>query len=168
MNYYINLLMRVLLCFLPGSFFYFIFFPLTVYSIYFIFNSYAPKIIGETIFINNYAFTFIEACIAPYAYKLFFILSLLTREIKLWARLKIIFFGFLLIFLMNVLRICILILINFQNYKLFETLHFFWWQVISGVYIALIWILLVRRYNIKDIPVVSDFKFLLKKFKKIY
>lgn len=72
--------------------------------------------------------------------------------------------GSLLILIMNISRILILIfvLIEFRtNY--FEAIHMVFWKLISGVYVAFVWIFLVLVFKIKSIPIYSDLKELYKK-----
>ena len=109
-------------------------------------------------------FHFIEACIATYAYYLIILLTLLTKEITLKTRIKIILIGSGLILLMNIIRIFILITIT-MNYGLywFDIIHLAFWKFLSGIYVALVWILLVKIYKIKSIPIYDDIKYLYER-----
>ena len=166
MQDYVNFIIRLLLCFIPISAFILIFTPITIYLVYFFFFNFNPVIINNILVINKSSFEFIEACIVPYAYYFLWILCLLTKDIILKTRIKVIIYGFLLIFLMNILRISLLIYlsINYGEYW-FNLVHMFFWKFLSGVYVALVWILLVKIYKIKSIPIYDDLKDLYKKIK---
>ncbi|MBI2673204.1 hypothetical protein HYX19_03010 [Candidatus Woesearchaeota archaeon] len=79
---------------------------------------------------------------------------------------KIAFSGILLILLLNIIRIDILIFI-FLEYGInwFNNLHLFFWKFLSSIAVVLIWIFLCHKFKIKNIPVYSDFKFLMKEIK---
>lgn len=166
MKYYVNFLIRFLLCFIPVTIFSLIFTKLTIYLSYLLLIFYNPIINGNYLTIHNINFEFVEACIVPYAYYFFWVLSLLTKDIVLKTRIKIIFYGFSLIFIMNIVRIFILInlAINYGFYW-FDLIHMVFWKFLSGIYVALVWIFLIKVYNIKSIPVYDDLKTL---YKKIY
>lgn len=163
MKYHYNFLIRLLLCFIPVSIFLFLFTKPTIYGTYTLLLNYNPLIAGEFLIIKNNIFEFVEACIVPYAYYFLFILCLLTKDISLKDRIKIIFFGFILIFTMNILRIYLLIVLAQEyGFELFHLIHMFFWKFLSGVYVALVWILLVKIYKVKSIPIYSDLKTLYK------
>jgi len=167
MKYYHNLLIRILLCFIPLSIFYFIFTPLTIYGIYLLLLTYKPVLLGINLFIDQYTFVFVKACIAGSAYYLLWLLALLTKDIKLMTRIKMILAGFSLIYIGNLLRVFILILIALNyNIAWFDLVHMFVWNFIISVYVAFVWIFLVSHYKIDSIPIFSDLKYLYKSIKK--
>jgi cell division septal protein FtsQ len=53
------------------------------------------------------------------------------------------------------------LLVN-ENINLFIGLHLFTWKMLSGIYVALVWIFLVKKYKIKEIPIVGDYNYLKK------
>lgn len=164
MKYEYSLILRVILCFIPLKLYYLIFTPLTIYGSYILLALYKPVIIGDSIFIRNQSFDVVSACIAGFAYFLFFILVLLTKDIKLLKRVKMILFGFGLIYLFNILRISLLVFLSLNfGVDIFEKVHMLFWNLLSGVFVALIWILLVLIFKVKDIPVYSDLKYLYKR-----
>ncbi len=137
--------------------------PLTIYSSYFLLKIfYNPIIQNQTLIIQSYSFNIITACTALIAFILLSELILLTRNINFKIRIKLFFIGFLLIFLMNILRIIILILvyINFGQDD-FNTIHLIYWHIISTVFVAVVWIFLVEYYKIKSIPLWDDINLLL-------
>ena len=40
----------------------------------------------------------------------------------------------------------------------FNVVHLFFWKFLSGVYVALVWIFLVKKFKIQNIPVYDDLK----------
>jgi len=164
MKYECNLLIRIMLCFLPVSLFYFLFTYPTLYGSYLLLLYYKPVLIGQAIIIGNILFNVVEACIGGVAYLLLLLLILLTKEIAFKNRIKLFIIGSILIYLFNIIRISALIFLA-VNYNLsyFDSIHLFIWKFFSGVYVALIWIFLVIKYKIKDVPILSDAKYLYKK-----
>ena len=172
-SYYSNLIIRFLIALIVTlyySLFYVILMPITVYLSYFILSFfYDALLIGNSIGINNIGYNFIDACVAGAAYYLLFILIIGIKQLNLKKGLKMFFTGSLLILAMNVLRIIILIVISNEfgkNY--FDAIHLLFWNFVSGIYIAFVWIFLVKKFNVDKIPFYSDLKFLFKKslFKK--
>ncbi len=168
MNYYLNFVIRLLLSLVPVSVFSFILTPLTIYTSFLILSAYNPILSGNFLIINNIKFEFVEACIVTYAYYFFWVLVLLTKEIRLKIRFEMLFFGFILIFLMNVFRIGLVIYLGISHgFFWFNLVHLIFWKFIMGVYVALIWIFLIKVYSIKSVPIWDDLKFLYKDcFKK--
>jgi exosortase/archaeosortase family protein len=84
---------------------------------------------------------------------------MLTKYIKLINRVKIIIYGFLLIFAMNIFRIWLIIFLAVK-YGFFwsNIVHMLFWKFISGVYVAIVWIILIRKYKVKSLPVYNDLK----------
>ncbi len=167
MNYYFGLIIRVLLCFMPISFFSFVLTPLTIYGVYLLLFSYGPVVFDKIFTINNINFEFVEACIASYAYYFLWILCMLTKDINVKTRIKMILYGSLLIFAMNILRVGLIITLAVDyGFFWFNLVHLFFWKFFSGVYVALVWIFLVKIYNIKGIPIYDDLKTLIINIKK--
>ncbi len=159
-----NFLIRYLLCFIPIGFYNLFLFPITFYGSYYLLYFLNPKIISDQIIVNGIPFTFIDACIATYAYALIWVLTLTTRDINLKTRIKLVLFGFLLILGMNYFRIVLLIIVTVKfGFGAFNTIHLIFWKFLSWFYVALVWIFLTRFYKIKSIPVYDDFKYLFKK-----
>jgi len=101
----------------------------------------------------------IPACVAGSAYYLLFILCLAIPNLRLVKRVLILIFSFGLLFLINVFRIVFLVLIRGSFY--FETIHLLFWYILSTIFVVLIWILCVRIFSIKEIPIYSDIRFLV-------
>ena len=167
MKYYGNLSLRLvaaLLILIFYKIFYFIFIPLTLWLSYFTLKIfYNPVIQESSIFIEGKQLIFVPACAALSAYILLALLILFTKNIEFKKGVKLFFIGGLLILIMNLIRIDLLIIVLIEkgvNY--FETLHLFFWKIVSSIYVALVWIFLVYKFKIKEIPVYSDAKALIR------
>jgi len=138
--------------------------PLTAYVSYaFLFLFFGASIYGTIVSFGSFSVEFVEACAALGAYILMGMLVLLTKDIGFKRGLKVFVIGSLLILIANVLRILLMafVLKNF-SVNLFATLHYFIWNFVSGVYVALVWVGLVYKFKVKNIPIYSDLKFLWK------
>ncbi len=141
-----------------------IFTPLTFYpSAYLLKLSYNIAINNDIIIINAKTFIqIIPACIAGSAYLLLLILNL-TIPMKLEKRIKAILLSFLILLVLNILRIFFLATLYHNGFTYFDFTHKLFWYVLSTVFVVFIWLLIVKIYKIKEIPVYTDFKYLLKK-----
>jgi len=164
----IGMILRYLLIVIAGMFnlyiFYAIFTPLTLNL-----SVLGLSFFGEVIKLNN-AFLFdgkliqlVEACIAGSAYYLLFVLSMSVRAVSVIKRVGVILFLFLSLLIFNVARIVFFSMIT--DSALFEELHLLTWYLISLLFVIGIWFLSVKIFKIKSIPIVDDFKFLLKQTK---
>ncbi|MBU0929744.1 MAG: pacearchaeosortase [Nanoarchaeota archaeon] len=167
MKYIYNLVIRAFLAILiPFNLFLFIFKPLTIYPVYFILNiiGYKGYISFDSLVVNNQSLIFAPACIAAAAYYLLLLLVLFTKDLSIKKSIIIFLSGSFLILIMNIIRIIILsILVLNYNYNWFNIIHMFFWYIVSGAYVAFIWILLVYLFKIKSIPIYSDLKYLYNK-----
>ena len=144
--------------------FYFIFTPITIYPIYFLLNiMFDVSLIGRTIVIGNLSINFINACIAGSAYYLLLIFNLSLPNIKFPKRIKMIFFAFGVFLIVNLIRIFLLSLLAISGSSYFDITHSIFWHLISTVFVIGIWFTEVKLFNIKDVPVYSDMKFLYNK-----
>lgn len=148
----------------PFNVFYFLFSKVTLWgSLLFLHVlGYAAQADGYILFVEGRDLEFVPACVATSAYYLLALLVLLTKDVKLRIRLYMLFLGAFLIFLMNLVRVDILlyILVRFgENW--FDKVHIFFWHFVSSVYVAVIWVFLVYKFKVKAVPVYSDFRFLL-------
>jgi len=171
LNQFLDILIRYLILILiafPGLWiFYFIFTPLTLYSVYFLLNLfYETLIITNIIVVNETAIELIGACIAGSAYYLLLILNLSVPKIKLQKRVKMILFAFCIFLVINILRIFLLSLMSISVSPLFEATHKILWYSISTLFVVGIWFFEVKLFKINQIPFYSDIKFLFKKSKK--
>lgn len=144
--------------------FYFIFAPLTIYPLYFLFKIFFnPVLEGDVITILNLSIEIIKACVAGSAYYLLFALNLATPKIRLKKRIKMILLSFAILLIVNILRIFLLSIFLIYSSPLFDLTHLFFWYVLSTLFVVAIWFGEVKYFKIKEIPFYSDIKFLLKK-----
>lgn len=164
LNYYQNIIIRIALCFIPPTIFYWIFLPITIIGTWFILQPYSPTLVGNELIVNNNGYIFVEACIASTAYWLFWVLAMFTKGISWKKRAKVIVSCFLLFTFVNVLRVVGLVLISlhYGSYW-FDVVHVASWKFVSGVMVAGIWIFVVWLYKVDAIPLWDDLKFLWKK-----
>jgi len=151
--------------------FYFIFTPLTVYPIYFLLSLFfGVSLSGTTIFVSNsFPIEIVKACVAGSAYYLLLILNLSIPNIKLAKRLKMILVSFIILLILNLLRIFLLSIMYVSRSSLFDVTHQVFWYLLNVLFIVGIWFLIVKKFKIKETPFYSDIKFFLhikKKAKK--
>ncbi len=153
-----------------------IFTPLTVYPVTWLLKLFFSSVSlsqnmvnGENIhmlIINLKTFIqLIPACIAGSAYLLLMILNL-TVSMNIKKRIYSIGTSVVIILLLNILRITIFSFLVYYNFAFFDFTHKLFWYFLSTVFVVLIWFLVVKIYPIKEIPVYSDVKYLMKDIKK--
>lgn len=162
MNYLYNLGLRLitaLLIVIYGNYLIYLLLTIPTFFItYFTLFFYKPLIFSNFLIIENIKLEFIPACIAASAYILFAILILLTKDINFKKGIKMLIYGSLILFFVNILRIFILAIALIEFDKMwFDTLHMFFWQVFSTIFVFFTWIYLIKRFNVKAIPIYSDF-----------
>ncbi len=168
-NYTKRLIIRLLLLIFIIFFSYDLFYPilefLTVQLSYIFLLPLKPILTNSTTFtIGSHILEIVPACVAFSAYVLLAILILSTKDIKRKTMLKMFLIGSLSILIINILRIDLLIyMLILMGSRLFETVHLFFWKILSGVVVVLIWIYLIKKYNIKNIPIYSDVKYLINR-----
>lgn len=144
--------------------FYLIFTPLTIYPVYFIldllFNS---SLIGNTLILSSKNIEIIEACVAGSAYYFLLFLNLSTPIIKIKKRIKIILSSFLILLIVNILRILLLAFLFIYNFKFFYIAHKIFWYFLSTLFVVFIWFFIVKKFKIKEIPFYSDLRYLYLK-----
>jgi exosortase/archaeosortase family protein len=128
---------------------------------------YPISVEGNLITLGENTLRFISACTATSAYYLLAILILLTKDMGLKRGMKIFIAGALLILLMNIVRIDILLIVLAEKgVNMFTSLHLIFWEFISSLYVAAVWIFLVKKFRIKNIPAITDIKELYRKTKR--
>ncbi|MFH1210312.1 MAG: pacearchaeosortase [archaeon] len=128
---------------------------------------YPISVEGNLITLGENTLRFISACTATSAYYLLAILILLTKDMGLKRGMKIFIAGALLILLMNIVRIDILLIVLAEKgVNMFTSLHLVFWEFVSSLYVAAVWIFLVKKFRIKNIPAITDIKELYKKTKR--
>jgi len=144
--------------------FYFIFTPLTIYSVNFILNLFVTTSLSPgSIIMENITIQLIPACIGGSAYFLLLALNLTTPKIK--KRGSAILFSFSSLLVLNILRIVALSFLFYFNADWFNLAHKISWYVASVLFVAIIWYFEVKIFKIKNIPGFSDLKSLIKKIR---
>lgn len=163
-NIFVRYILLIIIA-IPGfDLFYYIFSPITIYPLYHILGGFYNVLLqGNTIFANGYPIEIIGACIAGSAYYFFLILNLTTPNIKLKKRILMVLFSFATFYIINMIRIVILSIMYVNGSSFFDITHKIFWYLGSTVFVIGIWLLEIKMFKIKGIPVYSDFKFLYKK-----
>jgi len=144
------------------SIFYLIFTPLTMLFLSSMLKLlFSIKVFSNFIFYNGIAIEIIPACIGGSAYYLLFLLNILTPQIKSRTRLYAFIFSAALFFIFNLLRLFILVSLEFSNINTYFY-HKLFWYLGSTLFVFFIWIASIKIFKIKEIPVVSDFIWLIK------
>ncbi|MEK6935496.1 MAG: pacearchaeosortase [Nanoarchaeota archaeon] len=141
--------------------------PITIYFTAFLLKLFYQVSINKDILFINLK-TMIEispACVAGSAFLLLLILNLST-PMKVKTRIYSIFFSIVLLFLINILRIVVLSVLLVNNFEFFDLTHKLVWYGLSTIFVIGIWFLSVKLFKIKDIPVYTDIKYLIKNVKK--
>lgn len=171
-NNLLDILIRYLALFVAAIpnlwIFYFIFTPLTIYSVYLILGMFFKvSLMNNIILVNNlFPIEIIRACVAGSAYYLLLILNLSTPKIKLVKRIKMMSISFSAFFIFNILRIVLLSSIFINGLPLFNVIHAALWYFGSIVLVVLTWFIEVKLFRIKEIPFYSDLKTMLEIRKK--
>jgi len=127
----------------------------------------SPILTDNVIQFGTTVIQIIPACVAGSAFYLLLILILSTADVKPETRAKAIITALAMFFVLNILRILILIPMAGTSY--FETAHWIFWHIISTIFVVVVWISVVKIHKIKSIPVYSDVKYigsLIKSTKK--
>ena len=106
----------------------------------------------------------IPACIAGSAYLLLLILNL-SVSMNVKKRIYSILSSFLILLILNILRIFFLIILYHNESPFFDITHKLFWYGLSTVFVVGIWFLEVKKFSIKETPVYSDIKYFVKEIK---
>lgn len=144
------------------DFFYNFLLKATIYPTNFLLNLIYPSILyGSSILIEGIRIDIIPACVAVSAYLLLLILNLTTPMSRKQRTYSIIFSIFSLL-VVNILRIFIFSILLIEDFSYFKELHMFTWYFLSLVFIVGLWFLSAYIFKIKNIPVYSDLKSIIK------
>ena len=140
--------------------------PLTVYPVFSILSLVygSAALNGSEIAVNGEIIRLIPACIAGSAYFLLLTLNLST-PMKPRKRAGSLAFLILLFLALNIIRISVFSGLAFSGYEYFDLTHQAFWYFGSTLLVVLIWFGSVFLFNIKSIPIFTDFKRL---FRQIY
>jgi exosortase/archaeosortase family protein len=141
--------------------FYIIFTPLTIYPVFFALNLFFNvSLESPFILFDNFRVHIIPACVAGSAYYLLMIFNFST-PMKFKTRIKSLLFSFLFLLILNILRILLLIIIFIYGSNYFQTSHLLFWYFLSTLFVIGIWFVEVKVFNIREIPIYSDLKYLI-------
>jgi exosortase/archaeosortase family protein len=144
---------------------YLIFTPITTYLVYSFLKIFYPIILSNnTLTYGNKIIEIIPACVAGSAIYFLFILNLTTSLTKK-QRVYSLIYSLSLFITFNILRIIILSILFINSVYSFEILHTFFWYFLSTFFVVFIWFSGVKIFKIKQIPIYSDIKFLIKQIK---
>jgi exosortase/archaeosortase family protein len=161
---YIVLRYLIILSSAIGNFFifYFIFTKPTIYLSYILLKIfYNVTINAETLIINGINISVIPACVAGAAYFLVFALNL-SIKMRFITRIYFTIFSFLMLLVLNVLRIVVFSILLVNGSPFFDIAHMFTWYVLSVVFVVLIWFLSIKIFRTTEIPAYSDLKYIYR------
>ena len=105
-------------------------------------------VIGNIIYLPWVWIEIASSCVAGSAFYLLLLLILSSANIKPRVRAKAVLTSFAMLFVLNVLRILILIPMTGSNY--FNVVHWVFWHLISILFVVFIWFYIVKIYKIKS------------------
>jgi exosortase/archaeosortase family protein len=164
---FLDMTIRYAILFIVGilnnAVFYLLFTSLTLNSVYFLLRLFFDaSLVSNIIIINKLPIEIIGSCVAGSAYFLLLILNLSTRGIELKKRLGMLLFSFVLLFVINIMRIFLLSIMFISEQPLFDISHRLFWYAGSTIFVVGIWFLSVKLFKVKEIPFYSDIISLLK------
>jgi len=143
--------------------FYIILAPLTIYPFSWLLGIfYEVSITGNIVQFNGFSANIISSCVAGSAYYLLLILNL-TTPMSIRKRLKSIIFLFTTFLGLNIIRILVFALLLSSGYAYFDLTHKMTWYLGSTLFVLLIWLANIKIYRIKNIPVYTDIKRIMRK-----
>ena len=166
-----SLIIRYLLLLLLGLFnlkvIYTVFTPLTVYLSYYIISLFdnTARLVNNTISLSNIDIVIISACVGGAAYYLLLILNLSTSmEIK--KRVYSLLFLILSFFILNLVRISILSYLTLQGLSFMNSIHVISWHFGSTIMLIIIWLVNIKIFKIRTIPIYSDYMKIYREIKE--
>ena len=170
MKYKASLFLRLLGIIVIGIFynvFYVVIAPVTFYLSYLLLGIfYKIKLAPSAFIINEKIINFVPACYAILAYFLLALLILFTKDIGFMKGIRMFVLGSFVIFFVNLIRIFVIVAVLLEkgtNY--FNAIHLFTWEILSTLFVFLLWIYLTKGFKVKAIPVYSDVITLVKNMK---
>ena len=147
---------------------YFIFTPATIFPSFFVLKEiYGAVLNGNVISFAHGEIALVSACIAGSAYYLLLVLNLSTpMEIK--KRVKSILFLLVSFLFINIIRIVVFSYLLYSGFEYFDIAHKAAWYFGSTVMVIILWFINIHIFNIKDIPIYTDFSGLIKETRKKY
>ncbi|MDP2925600.1 MAG: pacearchaeosortase [Nanoarchaeota archaeon] len=142
--------------------------PLTIYPVFYILKLFYSNVssLNDLIIINLKTYVkIIPACVAGSAYLLLLILNL-TLPMGIMKRIYFILLSFLMLLIINIIRIVLFIILYHNDFTYFDLTHKFFWYFLSTLFVVMIWFVSVKIFKVKDIPFYSDAKVLIRSIKK--
>lgn len=165
---YVFLLAVALVISFSGIFYLFLL-KLAVYPVSFLLNILAgidSFVVNDLIIADSATIIqLIPACVAVSAYFLLLILNL-TTQMSAKKRIYSILFSFALFSALNIIRITVLSLLLINDFAYFDIVHKITWYSLSIILVAGVWFMSVYLFGIKNIPVYSDFKYIINLMRK--
>ncbi len=124
---------------------------------------YYAQLSGNFISIQGYSIEIIDACVAGIAYFLLIVLNLSTRLIGPLKRIWLFLFTSVVFLIVNVIRIFLMTVLLVNKSGWFDTAHLVFWYALSIVFVFLIWVLSIKVFRIREIPVYSDVKAIFRR-----
>lgn len=123
------------------------------------------SLVEGVIMLAGNGFVIVDACVGMFTYLLFALLFF-SIPMKFAKAFKLFCYSFVVFTFFNLLRIVLLVIVfALGGRSLFYGVHLLFYEFLSGVVSVLIFIYFHRKYGLKGVPFVSDFKKLLIYFK---
>jgi exosortase/archaeosortase family protein len=169
---YLILLALIIVLILPinSPTIYLILTPLTIYPVVFLlkifvnltffYQGLSPMILlgGKTLI------EIVPACVAGAAYILLLALNL-SVSMKPKKRILSLVISFLILLIFNIIRIFIFSLLYYNSVPGIDFTHIIFWYGVSTIFIVLIWFIIVKIFKIREIPIYSDMKLIIKEIR---
>ncbi|MDA3856579.1 MAG: hypothetical protein PF569_10070 [Candidatus Woesearchaeota archaeon] len=139
-------------------------FIFTYISYFFLNLFFEISLVSGNILWQNHLFLIVDECIGVSAYILLTFLFF-SMHIKKEVLLKGWGFSILAYSIANLIRIVFLMaafILFGENF--FESIHLIFYEALTGIIVGLIFVYFYREYKIKEKPLVSDVKMILKKY----
>jgi len=166
----VDIVVRYVILLVLGMFmnvFYVMFKPLTIYPVYYILGLFFNASLSRRIIsVEGINFEIIDACVAGSAFLLLTALNLMAGKMGFGKRVYALFFSYISLLVLNILRIVLLAILAVNSSFVFSVVHMAFFYVISILFVFAVWIAEIRIFRIKEIPLYSDIKYLLNFIKK--
>ncbi len=112
--------------------------------------------------LGGYTVRIVEYCVTASAYYLYTLFVILVHDVSITKRIILLILGYFAIFVMNIVRILILVatLVD-KGPEYFSTAHDLFGVALSIFYVIVIWILFSLIMGIKHIPIITDVRILI-------
>ncbi|MEM4244929.1 MAG: pacearchaeosortase [Candidatus Nanoarchaeia archaeon] len=116
---------------------------------------------------GEYTLNIVKYCVTASAYYLFTLLTILVYDVSILKRIKMLIFGYAAIFLMNIVRILILVITLIEKgTDSFATAHDILGTILAIFYVIIMWVMLSFAMGIKNMPVITDIRILIGEMMK--